>query len=118
MPSKNQPELSRTIPPEVKLRVRQRCGFGCVICGDAFYEYEHFSPEFKNAKEHHADGITLLCPTHHSAKTRNRMSIAAIVEANQNPKARQEGFSKGALEFGRGDPIIQIGNIFSTHLKI
>jgi 5-methylcytosine-specific restriction endonuclease McrA len=32
------------IPEGVKREVRQRCGFGCVICGLPIYEYDHLVP--------------------------------------------------------------------------
>lgn len=32
---------SRNIPLPIQREVRQRCGFGCVICGMPLYEYEH-----------------------------------------------------------------------------
>lgn len=32
---------ARSIPAQIKHSVRQRCGFGCVICGSPIYEYDH-----------------------------------------------------------------------------
>lgn len=52
----NQFGLSRDIPEAVKRQVRQRDGFGCIICGSAIIEYEHFEPEFHAAKFHSVDG--------------------------------------------------------------
>lgn len=61
MAEKNKYGLSRYVPSDVRRIVRQRCGFGCVICGLSLYDYEHFAPYFKDAKSHDPDGITLLC---------------------------------------------------------
>lgn len=61
----NQHGLQRAIPETVKREVRQRCGFGCVVCGSAVVQYHHFSPKFADAREHSPDGITLLCGLHH-----------------------------------------------------
>lgn len=66
--------LDRAIPAHVKRQVRQECGFGCVICGRLPYEYDHFDPEFTDAKEHRAEGIALLCSRHHSDRTAGRIA--------------------------------------------
>jgi hypothetical protein len=65
--------------------VRQRCYFGCVICGRMPYEYEHYDPEFKDAKTHSVDRIALLCPIHHRDKTSGRLSVAKIRAAHARP---------------------------------
>ncbi|MHB0562224.1 hypothetical protein ACX3RA_15640, partial [Escherichia coli] len=57
----NKHGLSRRIPETIKRQIRQRCGFGCVICGFGFYDYEHFKPDFVDAKVHDPNGMTLLC---------------------------------------------------------
>jgi len=66
--------LKREIPAAVKRTVRQACGFGCMVCGEAIYEYEHIDPEFAEAKEHSPDAIGLLCPTCHARVTRRLYS--------------------------------------------
>lgn len=110
MPELNKFNLSRVIPAPIKREVRQRVGFGCVICGHAFYHYEHFDPEFHLAPSHQAKGITLLCPNHHDAKNRNRISIETVRKANESPKCSEVGFSRGPLEIGNESLKIQIGN--------
>lgn len=107
---KNKFGLTRHIPADVAREVRRNCGFGCAICGSAFYHYEHYDPEFNEANEHNANGITLLCAQHHDAKTRGRISTETIVNAATNPKCKQEGFSYGPLEFGIKSSIVQIGS--------
>ncbi|GAH43227.1 unnamed protein product, partial [marine sediment metagenome] len=52
MSSTNQYGLSRYIPLEIKRAVRQKCGFGCVVCGSTIYQYHHFDPPFNEAKQH------------------------------------------------------------------
>lgn len=42
---------SRNIPLSIQRKVRQRCGFGCVICGMPLYEYEHMA-EWAQVKRH------------------------------------------------------------------
>jgi hypothetical protein len=83
----NRHGLSRSIPEEVKRRVRQRCGFGCVVCGDPFITYEHFNPPFKDAEEHREDGITLLCGGCQDKTAKRLMSKETVARHNANPKA-------------------------------
>ena len=88
--------LDRQIPDGVKREVRQRCGFGCVLCASSIFDYEHFDPDFTRAREHRPEGITLLCPSCHAKKTRNLMSARRVREADQTPaaKAKKYGFSE------------------------
>ena len=107
---KNDHELSREIPSEIKREVRKRCGFGCVVCGSAIYEYEHFDPEFKDAKEHIADGIALLCPTDHRRKEKKLLSREKYLEAIANPKAFETNKAYTDWEDADFAPTIFIGN--------
>lgn len=90
--------LTRDISDDVKREVRKRCGFGCVKCGRLFCQYHHFNPEFKDAKEHNANGITLLCPNHHSDCTGGRINNKAIAKYNANPFCLQNKKSHYPLE--------------------
>jgi hypothetical protein len=84
MSTKNQFGLSRDIPAPIAREIRQRCGFGCVICGLPLYEYEHLLG-FTNAGSHIADEITLLCDLHHREKTAGLLPLSKVEEANKNP---------------------------------
>ena len=75
---------NREIPDPIKREVRQRCGFGCVMCGLPIYEYEHMEG-WANVKRHIADEITLLCPNHHAQKTKGLIPVEKIKEADKNP---------------------------------
>ena len=45
----------KTLVPELmKREVRQRCGFGCVICGMPLYTYEYML-DYANVHRHVAD---------------------------------------------------------------
>lgn len=72
------------IPSEIKRQVRQRCGFGCVMCGEPLYEYEHML-EWAKVKRHVAEEITLLCRFHHGQKTAGLIPINDIMAANNKP---------------------------------
>jgi hypothetical protein len=107
--STNQHGLSRSIPDAVKREVRQRCGFGCVNCTASIYEYDHFDPEFADAKEHHANGITLLCPTCHALKTKGILSKQTLIDLNASPASKTLGHSKIQLPYFKGIPTVQFG---------
>jgi len=81
----NKHGLKRTIPSDIKLKVRKECGFGCVICGSWIYEYEHFNPEFKDATFHDPNGIALLCCTHHGAKTKGLLTNDQVSSYRAHP---------------------------------
>lgn len=84
---------SRNIPLPIKREVRQRCGFGCVICGKPLYEYEHME-EWAIVKRHIADEITLLCDQHHREKTAGLLPKEAVREANLKPFNLRTNVSK------------------------
>lgn len=79
-----QPE-QRHIPETTKLRVRQECYFGCVICGALPYDYDHFGTPFKDAGEHDAQQIALLCVTCHREKTSGRLPDREVAGKRHAP---------------------------------
>lgn len=81
-----------SIDAKIKREVRQRCGFGCVICGSPIYDYEHME-EWAIVKRHIAGEITLLCPLHHREKTVGRMPSEMVKKANDNPHNLKKGVS-------------------------
>jgi trigger factor len=92
MPENNKPN-SRNIPLPIQREVRQRCGFGCVICGLPLYEYEH-TLGWAKVERHVADEITLLCDRHHREKTSGFLPAESVFEANKNPYNLRDGVSK------------------------
>lgn len=107
------------IPGPVKRVVRQRCGFGCVICGLPLYEYDHLAP-FAEVEEHDPKNLVLLCDRHHREKTSGLLTAEQVATANQTPRNLETGEShpfgmhyegmEGELEIG--------GNHFvSAHLS-
>lgn len=103
--------LSRDIPAAVKLLVRQRCGFGCVICGLGIVQYEHVDPEFKNAKVHDPDAIALLCPQCHAKVTTGMWSKARVKLAIRSPKCKQVGHTREFFDLVEGCPVLQFGGV-------
>src|SRR5439155_1627187 len=55
-----QTSAPRDIPEPIKRQIRQRCGFGCVLCGLPLFEYEHLKG-WANVQRHMPEEITLLC---------------------------------------------------------
>lgn len=103
--------LSRDIPAKIKREVRQRCGFGCVHCGGAIYQYEHVDPEFADAREHKSDCIVLLCGGCHDRVTRKLLSKQTIKRNGLSPKCKDLGFSFGPFDIGQEEPEIVIGGM-------
>jgi len=92
----------RDIPEPIKRLVRQRCGFGCVICGLPLYEYEHME-EWAIVKRHVAEEITLLCDRHHREKTGKLLPIEEVKSNNDNPFNLREGVTPPYSLHFRGD---------------
>ena len=110
--------LSRNIPADIKRNVRQRCRFGCVVCGLGVYDYEHVEPEFKDAKEHDPERIALLCPSCHAKVTRGQWSKDKIKSALQAPKAAENGYAKEFFDFTGSHPEIIIGGNSLRHCRV
>ncbi|MCE0925991.1 hypothetical protein [Pseudomonas monteilii] len=98
MSYRNKHGLGRTISAETKREVRKRCGFGCVRCGLGFYDYEHFAPDFAEARSHDPAGITLLCMQCNQKRNRNVLSAATVAAHNANPRCLQEGYANEWLD--------------------
>ncbi|WP_336959168.1 HNH endonuclease signature motif containing protein [Chryseobacterium contaminans] len=104
-------EMRPAIGPEIKRIVRQRCGFGCIICGSPIIDYDHIE-EYHIVKKHEAENITLLCPNHHREKTLGRLPKEKVIKANENPYnliKKEKG--KSELYFYGNEISIVIGNI-------
>lgn len=116
-PAKNasaKPERDK-IPAKIKRAVRQRCGFGCVMCGAPVYHYEHME-EWAKVLKHEEENITLLCPNSHEDKTNRLLPLRKLQEANANPFNLQTGHSTPRFYyFGDERPTVVIGDVGFTH---
>jgi len=99
------------IPKPIREQVRQRDGFGCVICGLGIIEYEHIIP-YSDCNAHEVDNIILLCPNHHSQVTRGFLSKDKVIAAKKNPRCKQLGYTREILEFHDNSRIELAGNRF------
>jgi hypothetical protein len=109
--AENKHGLKRDIPEEVKREVRQRCGFGCVMCGNAIVEYEHFDPPFEHAREHNPNGIALLCPGCHGLISKGFGSKNKVREASNNPRCLIKGHTAQEMTMMMDNdyPVIVVG---------
>jgi hypothetical protein len=108
---KKQPKIeSRTIPAPMRREIRQRCGFGCVLCGLPLYHYDHME-DWAKAHRHVASEITLLCAGHHDEKTRGLLPNELVRAANASPANLKAGASRAhSLRFSGGKATICLGN--------
>lgn len=114
----NKHGLSRRIPDEVKLEVRQRCGFGCVSCGRGIIQYDHFDPEYVDATEHKAKGITLLCGTCHDEKKHGLLTNDQVAKMDKNPYCKRNGSAFGAFRLTGDQPVVLLGSSEFHRCKI
>lgn len=95
---------------EQKRTIRKRSGFGCVVCGNAIYEYAHIDPPFETAKSHNIENITLLCNLCHTKfDKKGLLSLETVKSAMESPKPIDNGFSSETFDFGLSRPTIHIG---------
>ncbi len=101
--------LRRNIPAEVKRQVRQRCAFGCTICGNPLVIYHHFDPPFRDATEHKASGITILCRSHAGEADNGLRSPDSIKEFDGDPYCRRVGSARTFFDLRTGPFTFRIG---------
>jgi trigger factor len=95
----------------MKRSVRQRCGFGCILCGKPLYQYDHILG-WANVKRHREEEILLLCAEHHDEKTKGLLLEADVREANENPfNLRSDVTVPYTLRFTGNDYRFDIGTI-------
>lgn len=114
----NKHGLARTIPAAVKREVRQRCGFGCVVCGLGIIQYEHVDPEYNDSKEHEPDKIALLCQQCHAKVTTGFWSKEKIKQAMLDPACNKSGYTKEVFDFSGGHPVLQFGGMSLSNCPI
>lgn len=111
--------LGRKIPLSIARKIRKDAGFGCVICGSGIFEYEHIEPEYKDAKEHRAECMTLLCPTCHGKVTKGILSKETIWKAKLKPATLQSGFSNDWFDFSCDKmPVITFAGTTVTECEV
>lgn len=106
---------ARNIPLPIQREIRQRCGFGCVVCGLPLYDYDHLLG-WANVQRHAAEEITLLCGQHHREKGVGLLPAASVDVANRDPYNLRAGVSKPYNLHYSGDEceVVLGGNTFSA----
>jgi len=87
---------SRYIPEAVKRPVRQRCGFGCIFCGNPIIEYHHIEEWTKLKKAglgHDPAKITLLCDNHHRRAGAGLITKEQVLARDKSPRNRSSGMT-------------------------
>ncbi len=84
--------VARDIPDAMRREVRQRAGFGCIICGNPILDLHH-EPPFHELKQHSANSIFALCPTHHREAGTNPPLLppSEIIAADADPFCKRHG---------------------------
>lgn len=114
----NKHGLKRYIPSDVKAIIRKEAGYGCVICGCVFVDYEHIEPEWHDAYEHDPSKMTLLCPDCHTRVTRKLLSKKRVWEAKDTPKALENGFVHDVLSTDNNNLEIKFASIQSQNIRV
>jgi hypothetical protein len=106
---------TRNIPLPMQREIRQRCGFGCVVCGLPLFEYDHLLG-WADVQRHVAEEITILCDQHHRERGSGLLPTATVEEANRAPYNLRAGVSKPYdLHYtGRECEVVLGGNTFSA----
>lgn len=115
---RNRYGLSRYIPADIRREVRERSKYGCVICRNAIYEYEHIDPIWVDAKVHGPDHICLLCGTCHSKVTKQHLSKDTVLEAYQkgeNDTSVKRPFSD--FDLRSRQLVVKLGKCKFTHSR-
>lgn len=100
----------RDIPAEIKRAVRQRDGYGCVICGHPIVQYEHFE-EYSKVGTHEESNIWLACANHHDEKHKGLLPLDKIQKARQSPYNKEHGrTAEYPLHYSGNDCAIHIGD--------
>lgn len=110
MSGQNKHGLTDYISADVRRSVRRRCGFGCVLCGQAIIQYHHFDPPFEDATENRPEGITLLCGQCHAKFHKGLISLDTITKANGSPYCMTAGRAKDKLFFSCTSPQVWLGS--------
>ena len=96
----------KSIPEPVKRAVRQRDGFGCIVCGYPIITYHHVIP-YASGGPDTVENLVLLCQRCHTNYHANLISHEQLSEAQNSPAA----FSDADLERLRVNPRYPIVNL-------
>lgn len=79
-------------------------------CGKGIVQYDHFDPEYVDADDHRADGITLLCGSCHDEKRHGLLTNHQVAEMNADPFCLKHGAAFGQFRLTSEQPIVKLGS--------
>ncbi len=104
---------ARDIPAEIARKVRQECGFCCVICRAPIYDYDHID-QFSEVGEHTVENLALLCPMHHSGKSRQRIHPETVRRARSEAASNAENRTGQWALPAAGQLSLEVGTCTAT----
>lgn len=113
----NKHGLKRYIKESIRKQIREDAGYGCVVCGTLFCDYEHIEPEFHDAEEHDPTKMTLLCESCHGKVTGKRKSKRRVWEAKADPYCKKHSVIREEID-PSVMPTIQIGSSHFHDIEI
>jgi hypothetical protein len=108
-------ERRKPLPSKIKHQLRQRCGYGCVICGIPIYEIHHLDGYSEaNCSQTQdltpLDRLALLCRLHHGEQQRKLLSDLMVEEASNSPfNCLREKSTPYKLHYGVGGITVWLG---------
>jgi len=102
----------KSIPPKVKLILREEVGFGCPVkdCGNPYLEYHHFDPPVNVRAHNEPEGMIALCAQHHKKADGEAYTIEQLHELKKDRTNAK--LVKGNLDWLRHDLLAVIGGVF------
>lgn len=113
----NKHGLKRYIEKPTRKKIREDAGYGCVVCGTLFCDYEHIEPEFHDAEEHDPEKMTLLCESCHGKVTGKRKSKRRVWEAKADPFCKKHNFTREEID-PSVIPTFKVGNNLFNDVEI
>jgi hypothetical protein len=102
--------MARDIPDAVKRQLRQEAGFGCCVCGQAFFQYHHIVP-FAERQDHVPADMMVLCPNHHHPANIKGIDEQQQREWKRNPFNVQRGYADGQLLVASNTLAVALGSV-------
>jgi hypothetical protein len=102
----------KSIPPEVKRKLRDEVGFGCPVkgCGNPYLEYHHFDPPVSVRPHNEPRGMIALCAQHHKKADGSAFTIEQLHELKSDKVNAK--LVKGNLDWLRRDLLAVVGGNF------
>ncbi len=113
----NKHGLKRYIEESIRKQIREDAGYGCVVCGTLFCDYEHIEPEFHDAELHDPAKMTLLCESCHGKVTGKRKSKRRVWDAKAAPYCKKHNVIREEID-PSVKPTVQIGTSHFDDVEI